>query len=249
MASTDPERLLNRLRGVKVVLFDFDGPLCDLFAGYSAESVAGHMKEFLADKGWLLPQFEGYTDTHQLLQDVAFAGFPEEIVKGLDGVLVDAERQAAMVAHPVDGVAELIQGLAAQERPMAITTNNSPASVQVYLKKYGLEQEFGGRIFGRGDAPDRMKPHPAYLRAAMEELGWVSTPGNCLMIGDSVRDLWAARAAHVKFLAYAGIGDRYQQRVDALLGEGVDLLVRDMRELVEAFSAAGLGRRGAPVGE
>ncbi|MFD3455916.1 HAD family hydrolase [Streptomyces sp. NPDC058691] len=249
MASTDPKRLLNRLRGVKVVLFDFDGPLCDLFAEYSAAAVAEHMKGFLADKGCLLRQFEAYTDTHQLLLDVAAAGVPAEIVKGLDGVLVDAERQAAKVARPIQGAAELIRGLAAMDRPMAITTNNSPASVQVYLKEHGLEREFSGRIFGRGDSPEEMKPHPACLRAAMKELGWESTPGNCLMIGDSWRDLEAARKAHVKFLAYAGLGDRYQQRVDALLEARADLLVRDMWELVEAFSNAGLSRRGAPVGE
>ncbi|MEU6344412.1 HAD-IA family hydrolase [Streptomyces sp. NPDC046977] len=247
MASTDPERLLNRLRGVKVVLFDFDGPLCDLFVGRSAETVAEHMKGFLADRGWLLPKFEPYTDTHQLLHDVSAAGVPEGIVRGLDDVLVDAERKAAMVAHPVEGAADLIRGLAVMDRPMAITTNNSPASVQVYLKEHGLEREFSGRIFGRGDVPEKMKPDPACLRAAMRELGRESTPGNCLMIGDSVRDLRAARAAHVKFLAYAGLGDRYQQRVDALLEARADLLVRNMVELVEAFSTVGLSRRRAPV--
>ncbi|WP_326573105.1 HAD family phosphatase [Actinacidiphila glaucinigra] len=249
MASTDPEWLLSRVRGVKVVLFDFDGPLCDLFAEYSAEMVAEHMKGYLDSEGWLLPKFSLYTDTHQLLYDVAEHGVPERILRGLDAVLVEAERQAAKVAHPTAGAAELIGLLAAADRPIAITTNNSAASVQVYLKEQGLDRSFNGRIFGRGDSPQLMKPHPSCLWEAMRAVGWENAPDNCLMVGDSTRDLVAAHRAGVRFLAYAGRGERYRARGEALLAAGADFLVRDMREVTEAFSRADLRCRSAHVSE
>jgi HAD superfamily hydrolase (TIGR01549 family) len=237
------------VRGVKVVLFDFDGPLCDLFATHSAEMVAEQMKAYLDDEGWLLPIFTSYTDTHQLLYDVAaHGGVPERIIRGLDAVLVEAERQAAKVAHPTEGAAELIELLAAVDRPIAITTNNSAAAVQVYLKERGLERPFGERIFGR-EAPLRMKPDPSCLVAAMRHVGSDSAPDNCLMIGDSERDLEAARRAGVRFLAYAGIGEHYRERAEALVAAGADFLVRDMREVMEAFSRAHIGYGSAHVRE
>ncbi|MDX3354568.1 HAD family phosphatase [Streptomyces sp. ME01-24h] len=234
---------------MKVVLFDFDGPLCDLFAGYSAETVAEHMKGYLDSEGWLLPRFSSYTDTHKLLYDIAEHGVPERILRGLDAVLVEAERQAAKVAHPTEGAAELIGLLAATDRPMAITTNNSAAAVQVYLKEQGLDRPFGGRIFGRGESPLLMKPHPSCLWEAMRAVGWESAPDNCLMVGDSMRDLVAARRAGVRFLAYAGRGERYRERGEALLSAGADFLVTDMREVASAFSRAGLECRSFHAGE
>ncbi|MEU1620642.1 HAD family phosphatase [Streptomyces sp. NPDC005722] len=249
MASIDPEWLLSRVRGVKVVLFDFDGPLCDLFAVYTAEAVAERMKDYLRRERWLLSEFASYTDTHQLLYDVAaHDDIPGGVRRGLDEVLVEAERQAAKVARPTDGAAELVEFLAGAELPIAITTNNSAAAVRVYLKKHGLEPPFGERIFGR-KAPRLMKPDPHCLLEAMRYLGFEGDPGNCLMIGDSVRDLKAARSAGVRFLAYAVPDERDPQRGERLLGDGADFLVSDMGQVTEAFSRADLDCRSARVRE
>jgi len=249
MASIDPEWLLSRVRGVKVVLFDFDGPLCDLFAVYTAEAVAERMKDYLRRERWLLPEFASYTDTHQLLYDVAERDdIPEGIRRGLDEELVGAEQQAAKVARPTEGAAELVEFLARAELPIAITTNNSVAAVRVYLKKHGLERSFGERIFGR-EVPRLMKPDPYCLLEAMRHVGSEDDPGNCLMIGDSERDLEAARSARVRFLAYAAPDERDPQRGQRLLRGGADFLVSDMGQVTEAFSRANLGCRSAPARE
>ncbi|MEU1537273.1 HAD-IA family hydrolase [Actinacidiphila glaucinigra] len=249
MASIDPELLLSRVRGVKVVLFDFDGPLCDLFAVYTAEAVAEHMKGYLRRERWLLSEFTSYTDTHQLLYDVAERDdIPVDIRRGLDDVLVEAERQAAKAARPTEGAAELVEFLARVQLPIAITTNNSAAAVRVYLKKHGLDRPFGERIFGRG-APRLMKPDPDCLLKAMRHIGSEGDPGNCLMIGDSVRDLEAADGAGVRFLAYAAADERDPRRGARLLEAGADFLVSDMREVTEAFSRADLDCRSAPARE
>ncbi|WP_431962120.1 HAD family hydrolase [Actinacidiphila sp. bgisy160] len=249
MASIDPEWLLSRVRGVNVVLFDFDGPLCDLFAVYTADAVAERMKKYLRCKRRLLTDFASYTDTHQLLYDVAERDdIPGRIGRGLDRVLVRAERRAAKVARPTEGAAELVELLARARLPIAITTNNSAAAVRIYLKKHGLARPFGERIFGR-EAPQLMKPDPHCLLKAMRQIGSGGDPGNCLMIGDSVRDLKAASSAGVRFLAYAAHDERDPERGERLLEAGADFLVSDMREVTEAFTRADLGCWGAPVRE
>lgn len=258
MASIDPERLLSRVRGVKVVLFDFDGPLCDLFAVYTAAAVAESMKEYLRRELRLLSErelrllseFESYTDTHQLLYDVAERDdIPGDIHRGLDEVLAEAERKAAEVApRPTEGAAELVELLAGAQLPIAITTNNSAAAVRVYLKNHGLDRPFGERIFGR-EAPQLMKPNPNCLLMAMRHIGSEGDPGNCLMIGDSVRDLKAASSAGVRFLAYDTPDERDPERGKRLLKAGADFLVSDMREVTEAFSRSDLDCRSAPVRE
>jgi HAD superfamily hydrolase (TIGR01549 family) len=242
MTSTDPEPQ-GLPDGVVAVLFDFDGPLCPLFGDGRDVSAVAAMKRFLRRNN-LLEGFAAHTDTHRLLREIAQTDIRPEDLAGLDRVLVEEEIKAAEAAEATDGVVDLIWRLQAANRSLAIATNNSLESVVTFLRKYGMEAVFDGRIFGRGGDPALMKPDPHCLNRAITELGMKSSPGNCLMVGDSENDLEAAKQAGVRFLAFAVEDDKA-----ATLAEvNAPPVARSVAQVISRFEAAGLLPAVSPPG-
>lgn len=69
----DPDGLKELISGARVVLWDFDGPICRLFAGHSAERVATDLVEWLEGRGLhgLLTESERESlDPHAVLRAV-----------------------------------------------------------------------------------------------------------------------------------------------------------------------------------
>jgi phosphoglycolate phosphatase len=89
------------------------------------------------------------------------------------------------------GVVEGLTRLADLGLPLACLTNKPTAFAEPLLEKKGLRHHFRA-VFG-GDAFERKKPDPLPLWRTCEALG--TTPARTLMIGDSVNDAAAARAA------------------------------------------------------
>lgn len=89
------------------------------------------------------------------------------------------------------GVAEGLQRLAALGLPLACLTNKPTAFALPLLERKGLARHFR-HAFG-GDTFERKKPDPLPLLKTCEALG--TEPARTLMIGDSVNDALAARAA------------------------------------------------------
>jgi phosphoglycolate phosphatase len=87
------------------------------------------------------------------------------------------------------------------------TTKGTPTATNV-LTQFGLIEHFH-HVQGTDGFPS--KPEPEVVRRAMAALG--VRPEDCLMIGDSVPDIVAARAAGVKVCAVSyGYGDPAQLR-------------------------------------
>jgi phosphoglycolate phosphatase-like HAD superfamily hydrolase len=78
--------------------------------------------------------------------------------------------------------------------------------------------------------PNLLKPNPHLLRRAIELLE--STSSNCLMIGDSLTDIEAARAAGSPGITYANKPAKWErfapQQPDAIIGHMTELLTVDM---------------------
>ena len=77
------------LRPVSVVLLDFDGPTCDLFAGYPANVIADELRALVAKHGHAVTA----TGPDSLLLEVADLGDPI-----LTRTIADAVRDAEIVA-------------------------------------------------------------------------------------------------------------------------------------------------------
>nr|WSY53749.1 HAD-IA family hydrolase [Streptomyces sp. NBC_00886] len=205
-AQTDDrtDSLRELITPARVVLWDFDGPICRLFAGHKAEEVAVDLMAWLTDQGLrgLLTQTERESlDPHVVLRSIDARRPDSDLVTELEKRLTREELKAASSAMPTAYADPLIRTWKAVGSRLAITTNNSPRAVREYLESRGLISCFAPHIYGRTRDLQRLKPDPHCLHRALNAMG--TAPAEALMIGDSVTDYQAACAAGVPFLGYA----------------------------------------------
>jgi len=90
-----------------------------------------------------------------------------------------------------DGVREALDFLKTQEVKIGCVTNKNAQFTLPILEKLGIKDDF--EIIICGDTLDKKKPDPLPLLHGAEKLG--ATPEQSLMLGDSMSDVKAARAA------------------------------------------------------
>lgn len=218
----------------RCVLFDFDGPLCRLFPKGSSRPVGRELQEIVgraAAAPLLSDQERASTDPHRVLAAVDREWRGSPLVARLEALITVREREAAARAWPTPAADSLVRALSAAGVRIAVTTNNSPSAVAVYLRGAGLAEYFGGHIYGRNADPRLMKPHPDCLNRALD--GLEAEPDDAVMIGDTVTDLRAAREAKVRFVGYA----RNKRKAAPLLAAGAAPVVRRLVRLSDAVAA------------
>ncbi len=89
------------------------------------------------------------------------------------------------------GVREGLEQIQHQNIPMGVVTNKNEGFVLPILEKLGIHSHM--EIIIGGDTLTERKPHPLPLLHAAEAFS--ASPGSSLMVGDSVSDVKAARAA------------------------------------------------------
>ncbi len=159
-----------------------------------------------------------------------------ESAAGLSGVNFAAERLDALTrdfigfyrddiardSQPFPGAIEALEALANLGAKLSVCTNKrTDLSVQL-LEALGMAQRFSA-IVGADAVADR-KPHPDHYRAAVSRAGGVVR--RSLMIGDTIADVAAARAAGAPVIAVA-FG--YCDTDPATLG--ADVLLRQFSDL------------------
>ena len=222
----DLRELITRAR---CVLFDFDGPICRLFAGYSADKVAKQLVDWLTAQGLLglLTQEESDDpDPHVVLRTVDVRHAGSDLVTELEEILTQHELRAVTRALPTPYADPLIRTWTAVGARLAVTTNNSARVPALYLERRGLTECFAPHIYGRTQDLHRMKPDPYCLNQALTAIG--VRPADALMIGDTVSDLLAAGSAKVPFVGYAP-----DERRDKLLrAAGAQYVVSSLEPLL-----------------
>ncbi|WP_240677357.1 HAD family hydrolase [Actinacidiphila soli] len=210
----------------KCVLFDFDGPVARLFAGYPAADVAGVLKRQLIDWGLKAPDAPDVDDPLRVLRDSMGLGRDRE----LEELLTKHELKAVKSAIPTAYADKLVRLLSAKGSSVAVTTNNSPLVAERYLDGRGLRECFGSHIHGRTGDPGLMKPDPSCLIRALRSTE--TTPAECLMIGDSADDFIAAHKVGVTFLGYGRDAEKMANLYDA----GASHVVSSLEDVCRAVS-------------
>ncbi|MFD7302976.1 MULTISPECIES: HAD family hydrolase [Streptomyces] len=198
------DRLRELVTRAEVVLWDFDGPICRLFAGHPAPRVAGSLVDWLAGRGLraLLTEAERHTaDPQEVLRAVDRARPGPGVVAALEEHLTQEELRATATAMPTAWADPLIRTWTAVGARLAVTSDNSPRVIGAYLAGRDLAGCFGPHIHGRDAAPHRLEPDPCHLHRALASL--TAAPSAALFIGDTPTDHEAARRAGVPFLGYA----------------------------------------------
>jgi len=183
-------------RAVRAVLFDLDGTMLD-----TAADIANALNAALAEQR-LAPvppdkvrTFIGRGVPTLIERAVAYLG-----AAGCDTTALQAsfhvhyariEERDELSARVYPGVAAGLGGLYALGLGLAVVTNKPSRAARDLLKRRGLARWIRVVVGGDGDLP--RKPHPQPLLRACQDLG--VAPAEALMVGDSLVDVRAARAA------------------------------------------------------
>lgn len=235
------EDQLGLLEGVKAVLLDFDGPVCDLFGNVSTAPVADEIKEKVR-LVWgrdLDQKVEDCHDSHGillLLQDMYDPTDPysrsREALRLAEETVTAYEGEAVLVAHPAPGIEKLVNALRCAEIPLVIVSNNAAKPIKAYLERWDLLEQFQDVIGRDPHHLHHMKPHPDSVERALESLGGLP-PSECVLIGDQLTDLEAAQAAKTRFVGYT----QSPVRAAEMLKRGAHAVVSSHEPLINAAEA------------
>lgn len=226
---TQADTLSAVLAGSKAILFDFDGPICDVFRGLPAPGIAEELADLLSTLAPALAPAARSTDdpmeVHRLSQEAGHT-----VLAAVESALTAAEIRAVKVAgEPAAGSVQALHAARDAGLHVAVVSNNSTECVREYLALQGIVgvvEEIIGRPALR---PDLMKPSPHPLLAAASAFG--VAPGATVLVGDSVTDVQAAHAAGARSVGYAN----KERKQASLKSAGADVVVLAMQEVADAL--------------
>lgn len=224
--AADLRELITRAR---LVLWDFDGPICRLFVGPAEDLVVDRLRDWLGTQSTsiLLGHEVGEArDPYALLRAVVNRWPAGDLVTELEEQLAQEELTAVPKAMPTPYADPLIRTWAAIGVQQAIVTNLSPKVADRYLASRQLFSCFAHHVYGRTPDLNLLKPHPHAVNRALVATG--TAPSAALMIGDDTMDLKAARQAGVPFLGYARNDLKAKQLRDA----GAELIVDSLEQVL-----------------
>jgi phosphoglycolate phosphatase len=141
--------------------------------------------------------------------------------------LLEAELRAAPTAGVLPGVRPLLAELEARGEPMGLCTGNSETGARIKLEHVELWRFFPFGGFGSDDI-DRPRIVRVALQRARAACGRDFAPDEVLVVGDTPRDIAAARAVGVRVAAVAtGPHSR-----TALQAHQPDLLFATLEEMI-----------------
>ncbi len=206
------------------VILDFDGPMCHVFAGYPAATVADELRQLLTGLGWPGEALPTTSDPMRFLPEVHRCS-PVDFAT-VEARLAAAELEAVESAPETDGLGGLLHHLDCAGVSIAVASNNHGSAIERWLDRSGyadLIRHVAGR---QPQNPGLMKPNPYVLIQATHDLDL--SPARCCYVGDSVTDVHAADAARMPFVAMANKPHKHQLFTD----HGCRVVVSKLSQLV-----------------
>ncbi|MEV0781883.1 HAD family hydrolase [Streptomyces sp. NPDC050423] len=226
---TDP--LVEAVTGARVLLFDFDGPICDVFAGLPAPQVARELTRLVAAESEAAGAKAAETS-----DPIEVLGIAHEasvaLGQKIEQALTTAEIRAVDVAgEPTPGSVAALRAAKESSRGVAVVSNNSTQCVRAFLDRHGLGG-YVAEIVGRpSEQPHLMKPNPYPL---IHAAGLMQVDVSaCALIGDSLTDIQAAHAAGASVIGYAN----KPNKAEAFVSLGANAITEDMQAIADALFA------------
>lgn len=224
--------LLDVVSRTRNLLLDFDGPVCSIFADYTAPTIAAELRELLRRRSAeLTPEIEASDDPIHVLR-LTSAYHDADLAAQVADALREAEVTAAATAEPTPSVGGVIHTALRTGRRLAIVSNNSMEAVTAYLHRQGLYTSFSTVVARyQGMSVDLLKPSGHLVGQALTALD--AQPSSCTLVGDATSDIAAARSVPVASIGYTNKPEKATLLEDA----GADAIVFSMADLAEALSA------------
>jgi HAD superfamily hydrolase (TIGR01662 family) len=176
------------------VLLDFDGPVCSVFSSFTPAAVAKELRSRLGLVGLL--------ETNEPFDVLEYVARHDPSAAGeAETELTRLETDAVATAAATPGAGDMLRNFADAGRAVVVVSNNSAAAVRAYLAQRGLVPYVAGVSARCEPDPALLKPNPYLLDRAIDSLA--TTPEACVMIGDSISDIEAARTAGSPVIAFA----------------------------------------------
>ncbi|TNC50094.1 HAD family hydrolase [Rubellimicrobium rubrum] len=196
---------------IKGILFDKDGTLFDFQATWGAWSRGMIEAESGGDPALRdrIAEVLGYDlATSRFHPDsIVIASTTETVAEHLTAVLPGVDKEALMARMndraadapqvEVAGLREVLDRLAGMGLSLGVATNDTEGPARSHLRAAGIEERFG--FIAGFDSGWGGKPAAGQLLAFADAVGL--EPAACVMVGDSLHDLAAARTAGM-----AGVG-------------------------------------------
>ncbi|WP_031466623.1 HAD family hydrolase [Sciscionella sediminilitoris] len=210
MTEAQARELLERAR---LLLLDFDGPVCSVFAGFPADVVAEQLRDVLADGRHVdFPEpVAAATDPFDVFRYAATVS--DEDARMVNAAFTAHEVEAIATATPAPGAHELIRAWKRAGRELAIVSNNSAHAVRAYLDLHGLHRYVDHIAARTSEDPEQLKPRTWLLDQALTHFH--VAPAEAVLIGDSPTDVEAARSAGCPVIGYANKPGKERTLVNA----------------------------------
>lgn len=203
------------------LLLDFDGPICSIYAGLPAPTVAEKLRQLFPDE---LP--EEVANTPDPIEVFTYAAtVSDEMALRVEAEMADLEVAAVATAEPTPYVHEVIASARETGRIIGVVSNNSLRAVAAYLDRHGLSDGIRLVVARTSHNPALLKPSPYLIDEAVRGLD--ADPIATTLVGDSFTDIEAAHSAGVSSIGYAnrsGKRDRMAQlQAGAVIASMADL--------------------------
>ena len=208
------------------LLLDFDGPICSIFAGLPAATVADRLRKLFGDHAQLPDEIARTADPLEVFSYAATIS--EDLAARVETEMTNQELAAVATAAPTPYIHEVVTACQNSGRSVAVVSNNSARTVHAYLTRHGLDDRISLIIARIDHDPALLKPNPHLITQAVHALH--AKPGECMLVGDSIIDIQAAHVAGVQSIGYAnepGKRERFTEaRAGAIINSLADLALR-----------------------
>ena len=222
---------------IKAICFDIDGTLSDTDDLYIQKILP-----FVRPFHWLNPRREPAFMARRLVMNMETPG--NDLYHLLDWMGLDAlagkvyNRVRRSIGHSrvkkfmiVPGTQQTLQELE-KHFPLSVVSAGSRSSIIGFLEAYALNKHF--KAVATSQTCKYTKPFPHPVIWAAEQMG--VEPGQCLMVGDTVVDIRAGKAAGAQTAGVlCGFGEE-----DELRKAGADLIVNSPLDLIEHLGLSSL---------
>ena len=221
---------------IQLVIFDCDGVLMDseivaaraeldIYKQHGVEMTPEEFAERYAGKDSMLIKI----DMEELL---GFA-LPDDVLSDAKSSVDERCGAEAAMITDADTVLDLF------DQARCICSNSPPNRLQSMLGRVGLYDRFRPYVFSAQDQdPPVFKPKPDIILRALDEFD--VTPGEALVVEDSVHGVEAALNAGARVIGFTGATHTFAGHADMLTEAGAETVIDrliDLPPVIDAFAS------------
>jgi beta-phosphoglucomutase-like phosphatase (HAD superfamily) len=185
------------LRQARHLLIDFDGPICDLWAGRPTALAAGQFRKLLTDQDIQLPDTIAATPDPLAVLSHA-ATISPGLAASAEADLTGLELSAVPTAQPAGYANDVITSARESGRTVTVISSSSERAVNAYLARNSLDGQVGLVV-----ARTTHEPHPAASLTEHAITTLHADPSACMLVASSPTIIEAANTAGTHTIGYA----------------------------------------------